>query len=85
MKNAAYYQLDHLDFKGSCQVNFDFHGFLSKEDPHAELILSVTNLKLNDNGNTDIRSLSKNKIIQVILSEIEMYKYTFFEKYRKCE
>ncbi|MFT5717604.1 MAG: hypothetical protein ACI9T7_001800 [Oleiphilaceae bacterium] len=82
---VAYYQLDHLDFKGSCQVNFDFHGFLSKEDPHAELILSVTNLKLNDNGNTDIRSLSKNKIIQVILSEIEMYKYTFFEKYRKCE
>jgi hypothetical protein len=82
-KIVAFYHLDHAEFKGSCHVNFDFQGYLSKEDPHAELILSVTNLVLKDKNNTDNRSPTKSWIIQEILSEIEFYKYIFFDQYKK--
>lgn len=81
-KIVAFYNLDHTEFQGSCHVNFDFHGYSTKDDPHAELILSVTNLDLKDKGNTDKRSPKKSKVIQDILSEIELYKYDFFDQYR---
>jgi hypothetical protein len=81
-KLVGFYHIDHAEFQGSCHIHYDFHGYISKDDPSAELILSVTNLTLKDTNNTGKRILPKNKVIQTILSEVESYKYDFFEKHR---
>lgn len=71
-----------MEYKGTCNIIYDFNGFISKEDPTAELVLSVNNLNLSDFAPNGQRCLPKGKVIQSILSEIESYKHEIFEKFK---
>ncbi|MCU8086610.1 hypothetical protein [Shewanella sp. SM21] len=81
-KVVAFYHLDNMEYKGTCNIIYDFNGFISKEDPTAELVLSVNNLNLSDFAPNGQRCLPKGKVIQSILSEIESYKHEIFEKFK---
>lgn len=81
-KVVALYHLDNMEYKGTCNIVYDFNGFISKEDPTAELVLSVNNLNLSDSAPNGQRCLPKGKVIQSILSEIESYKHEIFEKFK---
>ncbi len=84
-KIVGFYHLDNQEYKGTCNIIYDFNGFISKEDSTAELVLSVNNLNLNDFAPNGQKCLSKGKVIQSILSEIESYKHEIFEKFKTHE